>query len=334
MSSKALVIGKFMPFHKGHKALIDFAAIQSKNVKILVLSHDKESISGEQRAKWIKESYDVDYSCNAELEIKVIHYDASQLNSSSESDIKSSQEWCDFLKTELEDITIIVGSEKYVQYMAEYANKYFAFFDIDREQIPISASKIKENPLTYWDYLTPAVKRTYAHHICICGTESSGKTTLSTLLEKKFDYVTMIPEIGRCLVGNAVTCEKTTLYSVLSIHKTLLKKVKNNPPTPIIVWDTDNLTTASYLKYFFNDIYDMDVPLADIYFFLDNNIPYEKDATRVEEFIAKDLKNHHLNIYKERGIKPYILKDKEMIKESMIQYVQDIADNICSKFWT
>lgn len=327
---KALVIGKFMPFHKGHKELIEFASNHAMFVKILVLGNDNEPISINQRVKWIEESFDADYTLTSEFCVKGISYDSSKLDSSSESNLKSSQEWCDFLKDELNDIDVIVGSEIYIEYMAEYSKKEYLLFDVTRTKVPISASKIKDNPLKYWDYLTPAVKRTYAHHICICGTESSGKTTLATALEKEFDYVTMIPEIGRCLVGNAMTCESTTLTSVLSIHKTLLKCVKHNPPTPIVVWDTDNLTTKSYMKFLGWDTYTSDFPIADIYFFLDNDIPYEKDSTRVEENVAKELKNNHLNIYKKEGVNLHILKNKINVMDSMKQYIKDIGDNITS----
>ena len=331
INKKALIIGKFMPFHKGHKELIDFASNNASCVKVLVLGHNNEPIDVKQRVKWIEESFELDYTLQSKLYVKAITYDANNLNSSSESDIKSSQDWCDYLKDELEDIDIIIGSEMYVKYMAEYSKKEYLFFDMERLKIPISATKIKENPIKYWDYLTPAVKRTYAHHVCICGTESSGKTTLATELEKEFEYVTMIPEIGRCLVGNAITCELSTLNSVLSIHKTLLMQVIQNPPTPIIVWDTDNLTTKSYMNFLGWESYTNDFPIADIYFFLDNNIPYEKDISRLDEEIANKLKFHHFQLYKNENVNLHILNNKINVKEYVKDYISKHIKNIVDK---
>ena len=172
------------------------------------------------------------------------------------------------------------------------------------------------------DYLTPSVKRSYAHHICICRTESSGKTTLSTELEKEFEYVTMIPEIGRCLVGNAVSCEFSTLMSVLTIHKTLLEQVIKNPPTPIVVWDTDNLTTKSYMEFFELGTYKEKTPIANVYFFLDSNIPYEKDISRLDEEIANKLKFHHFQLYKNENVNLNILNNKINVKEYVKDYIQ------------
>ena len=100
---KALVIGKFMPFHKGHKELIEFASIHANCVKILVLGNDNEPIDVKQRVQWIEDSFDLDYSLASEFIVKPITYDPTKLNSSSASDVKSSEEWCEFLKDELEE---------------------------------------------------------------------------------------------------------------------------------------------------------------------------------------------------------------------------------------
>ena len=55
--NKALVIGKFLPLHKGHLALIDFAATQAETVSVCVTGHDGEVISCTKRARWVIESY-------------------------------------------------------------------------------------------------------------------------------------------------------------------------------------------------------------------------------------------------------------------------------------
>ena len=294
-----LVIGKFHPLHKGHKALFEFARNKVHYLKIIVLGHKEEKIPLTQRVNWVNETIKT-LDSPLGITVKGIGYESSELNSSSESDVKSSQEWCDFLADEMSDIDVIIGSEPYIKYMAEYSNKNYCIFDQSRKNVSISASEIQKDPIKYWDYLVPAVKRSFAKHICICGTECSGKTTLATKLEKQFEYVTMIPEIGRCLVGNANTCEISTLLTVFRIHRHLLASVIQDPPTPIIVWDTDNITTLSYINYFFNYTYynNISVPIANEYWFLENNIPYEKDISRLEKEESEKLKEHHIQMYK------------------------------------
>ena len=78
MGKKALVIGKFMPFHKGHKALIEFAAIHSSVVKVLVLGNENEPIDLNQRVKWIEESFDLDYVLSSDIIVKPIKYKSNE----------------------------------------------------------------------------------------------------------------------------------------------------------------------------------------------------------------------------------------------------------------
>ncbi len=336
-----LIIGKFLPFHKGHHAMIDYASRRCNKLTVIVLGHVGEVFSLEQRERWLKNTYSTpkafknrwieqlkgNRSNDCRIIVKSYMYDENVLDSSSESNINSSKQWCDALSDFIKDIDVIIGSEDYVRYMSEYSHKDYLIYNKERDIVSISATEIRKDPIKYWDYLMPSVKTEIARHICICGTESSGKTTLATKLEKDFEYVTMIPEIGRCLVGNANTCDVDKLLQVLDIHKQLLKDVINDPPTPIVVWDTDNYTTISYLKHFFNYDYYKSCPTANIYWFLENDIKYEKDITRINEEEAKALKESHIQILKSYNIDFDILKHSrlnEFAKEQCIQCINNI----------
>ena len=325
----AMVIGKFMPLHKGHKKLIDFARCNARTTIVLVLGHKNEYIPLSLRKKWMDEEYkDI-----PNMFIYDVEYDENELNSSSESDKQSSIEWSEYLMyyIHLHGIDVIVGSEKYVQYMAEYLGIDYIIYDEERKNINISATEIKKDVIKNWDYLTPAAKRYFAHHICICGTESTGKTTVCREMEDNYEYVTMIPEIGRCLVGNAMTCTNKTLQNVFNIHRDLLTKVLFDPPTPIVIWDTDNITTLSYFAFLFHNkmfVFN-DIPKANKYFFFDSTIPYKKDVSRLNEDVALQLRANHLQAYKENDIELTIL-DKYR-KETVDNYIKETMNEISKK---
>lgn len=337
---KALVIGKFQPLHRGHLALIDFAATQAETVFVCVTGHKGEVISCAERAWWVIESYIQNFSIN----VCNLSYDPRKLNESSVSDLKSSEEWAEYLKAELEDfseIDVIIGSELYVKYMADYLGIGYVIYDEKRENMPVSATDIKGDIIRYWDYLSPAAKRSYVKHICICGSESTGKSTVCKRLEEEYDFVTMIPEIGRCLVGKSELCEVETLKKIFTIHNDLLLAVKNDPPTPIILWDTDNITTLSYLAFLHavNDDVITEVMgerkavLADKYFFFEPNIAFHNDGTRFNPIEAKLLSAHHKYMYSNFGIMPevvtaedrcdivrqYIMNEIEMLKKVFLK---------------
>lgn len=326
----AMIIGKFLPMHKGHKALVEYALKNAHITNVFVLAHQDEYIPMDTRIGFIKD----EFAQNQHVNVYGVAYDKNELNQSSESDLDSSIAWSEYLKPYItkHNIDVIVGSELYVKYMGEYLGIDYIIYDEHRTNIQISATKIREDLINNWDYLVPSVKRYYAHHICVCGSESTGKTTTCSDIEKSCPgIVTMIPEIGRCLVGNAKTCEKETLKNVLDIHRKLLLSVIENPPTPIILWDTDNYTTLSYYMFLFgeklkNDIY----PKANKYFFFDSNIPYIKDATRMEMNASKALSRNHFNMYKENNIE--LEKVSENRSKRVLEYINKTLTLILKKF--
>lgn len=51
---QAVIIGKFMPLHKGHMYLIQSAIKQSAKVTVLVCTLNSEPIPGNLRFQWVK----------------------------------------------------------------------------------------------------------------------------------------------------------------------------------------------------------------------------------------------------------------------------------------
>lgn len=343
---KALVIGKFQPLHKGHMSLIEFAKTQAQTVDMLVTAHDGEQIPIGDRFRWASETY----ASDACVSVFAYSYDPDVLSSSSESDVELSRQWADYLVSVhpgMKEVDVIVGSEKYVQFMAEYLGISYAIYDEQRENMKISATMIKGDMVKYWDYLSPAAKRSYVRHICICGSESTGKSTTCKRLEEEYGFVTVIPEIGRCLVGKSELCSLETLQKIYEIHRSLLEAVCFDPPTPIILWDTDSLTTLSYFRYLYPDLPITDIMAehgemteqdlldsvikADKYFFFESNIGFHDDGTRFTEDEARQLSSSHINEYLRSGIKPEVVtaSDRYSVVE---QWVLASVDQLVSAF--
>jgi HTH-type transcriptional repressor of NAD biosynthesis genes len=331
---KALVIGKFMPLHKGHIGLINFACENAEMVLVCVLAHRKECIPLDRRVNWVKDSMyaGVVSTCG-------LMYDADVLNSSSNSDIESSIAWAEYLKNQLEDfesIDVVVGSELYVKFIAEYLGIQYLIYDDKRLQINISATTIKNDVIKNWDYLAPSVKRTYAKHICICGSESTGKTTVCNTIERECEYVTVIPEIGRCIVGKSELCSIQQLCEIFEIHYKLLEVVVNDPPTPFVLWDTDNLTTLSYFRFLFPDADDSILTkqrpllLADKYFFFESNLKFVDDNTRLNEEAAQALRNNHIITYQQAGVLLEQVTNDRL--EKVKQYMYDELETLKNIF--
>jgi cytidyltransferase-like protein len=57
MYKTGLIIGKFYPFHLGHKHLIDVAQSKVRDLYIIVSWSRKETIPGEVRYSWVKNAF-------------------------------------------------------------------------------------------------------------------------------------------------------------------------------------------------------------------------------------------------------------------------------------
>ena len=141
MYNRALIIGKFMPLHRGHMKMIEHAAEIARLVDVVVLGCKEEPISLIQRYSWVSDTYvDVSY-----IHPMMLGFDSNELNASSESDLQSSIDWSEYLKANIKDFDkydVIVGSEKYVQYMGEYLGIDYDIFDEERKAVSISATAI------------------------------------------------------------------------------------------------------------------------------------------------------------------------------------------------
>lgn len=92
--TKAFVFGKFLPFHKGHEAMINFALTKCDLLTVLVCCSDKESIPDIARKAWIEKAFEKEKN----IEIKTINYLESELPNTSESSESVSKIWADIFK--------------------------------------------------------------------------------------------------------------------------------------------------------------------------------------------------------------------------------------------
>jgi HTH-type transcriptional regulator, transcriptional repressor of NAD biosynthesis genes len=116
MMKKGLVLGKFMPLHKGHLALIDFALQHCEHVIVMLCVSDKEPINGPVRKSWL----DAHYREDTRVQIALAEYDEAVLPNSSVSSRSISALWAAYIRDHFPGIEVFVSSEPYGEYVAEY----------------------------------------------------------------------------------------------------------------------------------------------------------------------------------------------------------------------
>lgn len=299
--TRAFVFGKFLPFHKGHEALIKFALTKCDFLTVLICCSDKECVDADTRRQWIEESFGV----NQHMEIRSYHYSEESLPNTSEPSREVSRIWSAVFMKLFADYTELITSEAYGDYVASCMGIKHIIFDNSRHLFPVSATGIHNDIFANWQFLPDSVKPSYAIKVAILGTESTGKTTLTERLSAHFDC-TAVPETARRLIADSNSFQYQDLCDVAREHARLIEKAVIGE-SPLIIMDTDIYITESYARFIFHrglevedEVYDMN--RADLYLYLNNDVSYVQDGTRLSEARRDSLDISHREILKRHNI--------------------------------
>jgi len=270
-----VIIGKFMPVHKGHMALIDFGLKNCDRLTILFGPRAGEPIDPELRLKWLREIYGRDGRVR-------INTAPADMPDSPVSDRGISRIWADYLLRRYGHIDRIFSSEKYGQYLAEYTGAENYPFDPKRKELPVSGTMIRNNPFVYWDYIPEAVRPYFVKKVCVYGPESTGKTTLTAQLARHFATV-WVPEMARDILGDRHCVYEDMEKIARRQSNEIDKKIKI--ADKLLFCDTDHITTRIYSEYYFGKVPRLVDEMIgrikyDLYLFLDIDVPWVADSQR------------------------------------------------------
>ena len=235
--TRGFFLGKFMPPHNGHLFVCDVARHRVDELTVLLCSHDAEPIDGHLRAAWMTEC--LGPRCN----LVHMHRDIPQ-EPKDHPDFW--QIWKDAIFEHHPDpIDFVFGSEDYVLKLAEVLNAKPFIVDVDRQSVPVSATKIREAPRQHWQHIPPPVRPYFQKRVTLIGPESTGKSTLSEILAKNFQ-TKAIPEYGRDYdatfkQGTDWNAEDFTM--IAEGHIAMAAPIAANAG-PIVIEDTDLLQTV------------------------------------------------------------------------------------------
>ncbi|NME68599.1 AAA family ATPase [Flammeovirga aprica] len=301
---RGLVLGKFMPIHSGHINLIEFATTKCDEVIVWICVSNKETMTADLRFKWVKEIF----KNQPKIVPILFEYDEALFPNTSESSTSVSKIWSEAIKKHLPKIDVIISSEKYGDYVAEYLEIEHIHYPLPRQ---ISATEIRQNPYKNWGFVPEVVKPYYFRKICILGTESTGKSTLTKKLAEVFksEYVS---EAGRDIVENSNTCNAHDLMDIAQTHANLILQ-KSKKLDRILFIDTDINITKSYSKFLFNqelyvEEWIEEANKCDLYIYLDNDAPFIQDGTRLSEPDRNTLDGFHKTQLKRAGIDYHLIQ--------------------------
>ena len=294
---QGLVIGKFLPLHNGHVALIEFAASQCDELVVLLGVKKDEPIPGHFRLKWLWESFRGNSSIH-------IEYTDDELPDSPVSSRDVSKVWAGYLSDRFPEVRLIVSSEEYGEFLAEYMGIEHIYFDIERKKFPVSGTMIREFPYRHWEYIAQPVREYFARKICIFGAESTGKSILTQNLAEYYN-TEYVPEVARDMIdeaGGEVTFG--LIEKIGPAHAgEILKKIKT--ANRFLFVDTDIEITRLFSDYYFEKIPQFppwveSANSFDLYIFPDTDVPYVEDSQRDAEHMREIFRERLLTVLKNK----------------------------------
>jgi HTH-type transcriptional regulator, transcriptional repressor of NAD biosynthesis genes len=275
MYKKGLVFGKFMPIHNGHLALINFALQQCESLIVSMSYKPNEPIDPDLRFTWLQKLF-ADKP-NIELALVLDDFDDADLPL-----FEATKIWADFIKNRFPDITVFFCSEDYGAPLSFHLGLPCVVFDQKRTNLPVSATKIRTEPLVYWNDIPSVVRPYFVKKICLYGPESTGKSTLARDLAQHFE-TEFAPEVAR----EILTDNDFTMADILRIGYAQIAAVEAKLQTAnkFIFCDTDTITTQIYAKHYLNDVpeelYTLEKSVHyDLYCLLDIDVPWVADELR------------------------------------------------------
>ena len=299
MFELGLTLGKFAPFHQGHQYLIEQALTQVKTLVILVYPCEElPDIGVAERVNWIQTLYP---------QTKVIIAHNGPMTSGYSDEIIEQQNR--YLKQRLAayQFDVFFSSEPYGKHVSEALECKDVRIDQARLAVPISATKIRNEPAKYQHYLHPLVKFSMLQKIVLLGAPSTGKSTLAAHLAARLGTV-CVPEYGREYwlehqVERRLTAKQ--LLHIATVQEQWEIDYAANAKDYLIC-DTNAFTTWHFALHYHDDALPELADMAercwqryDLVVLCDDDIPYDDtwersgDANRAEfqqfnrEYLAK-----------------------------------------------
>lgn len=278
------VLGKFMPPTAGHVALFDFARGLVDRLYILVCSTPQEPIDGALRAAWVRE---LEPGCV----VVHMHRDIPQ---TPEEHPDFWAIWRAAIREHVpEPIHRVFASEPYGHRLALELGAEFWPWDLARQQVPISASAVRADPMRCWGHIPPPVRPYFVRRVCVFGPESTGKTTLTRQLAARYHTVG-VEEYARGLLdlqdGVCTPADIPRIAAGQRAAEAALARQANR----VLICDTDLLTTVIWSEVLFGACPD-DLRAAaaqaryDLTLLLEPDVPWVDDQQRYLPHARQDF---------------------------------------------
>jgi NadR type nicotinamide-nucleotide adenylyltransferase len=277
-----VVIGKFLPPHRGHRFLIETALSRCDRVTVIVCGKPVDPIPPELRAAWLRELLPA-----AEVMLIDDRYDESDSRIWAENTIRWLGRAPDAVFT----------SEDYGDRYATHLGCVHVMVDQARLAIPCSGTAVRADPFAMWDFIDPPVRGWFAKRVVIVGAESTGTTTLAADLAAAL-RTNWVAEYGReysarkKAAGDAVWHSDEFLE--IAREQTRREDRAAREANRVLVCDTNAFATMLWHRRYMGTEDERLINFAktcraDLYLLTGDEIPFVQDRLRDGEHLRHDM---------------------------------------------
>lgn len=360
MAKYGVVVGKFDPLHTGHINLIQTVSGMFDKT-VVVISHDdntssklfedsklKRHLTGKDKLAIVQKTFQGQKDLIIPIlvdETEVPDYPNgwSKWTELVKEEIYNNRRVKNEIRLENETIEEMFSRSEFIVNEEEDSNNYKKYFgcqsrtlDIDREEFPISATMIRNDPFELWDYVARASREFLTPRIAIVGGESSGKTTMTDKLANIY-ATTSVWEEGRLITDAELGGDESALqyknYADISNRHFQSLKFAMIHAYRVLFSDTDFIATQAFCMTYEGKSHPVvqemieSVPF-DLTILLNNNVEWVDDGMRMlgEQKERNDFQSLLKALYKANQI-PYI-----EISSSSFEKRYEICKAVTDKF--
>ena len=183
-----------------------------------------------------------------------------------------------------EPVDVVFASEDYGFRLAAELGARYVPVDHGRQQVPISATAVRADPMGCWEAIPEVVRPHFVRRVCVFGPESTGKSTLAADLARHYGSV-FVGEYARGLLDHKEgRCDPEDIPLIvrgqLASEDALARQARR-----VLFCDTDALTTTIWSDWLFGGCPDWIRQIArarryDLTLLLDVDVPWVDDRQR------------------------------------------------------
>ncbi|MCX5741140.1 MAG: AAA family ATPase [Proteobacteria bacterium] len=176
-SGVGVVVGRFLPLHRGHQLVIEVARRACERVVAVVQGGPEDGLPSALRARWIREEYP---------DVTVVELGAAEVQALTRATLGIAQDAA----------ATVFASDDAQRAIATRLGARFVAVDPTRTLVPVTGDALRRNLLEHFAFVARRARPELVRRIAVVGAESTGKTTLCARLREDLG-ATVVPEYTR-----------------------------------------------------------------------------------------------------------------------------------------